>query len=152
MDLHAWIALVTLIASVLLFVFKWIPMEATALAIPVVLAGRGPAARRALGAVLVAGALAAAVGEFDHLADGFFIEHRAGRVAGAVHEVQERFCHFFRLSCLKIRRMNPGFENFKMGFVIRQGHRTAKGCCLENRLDRQGDRAQLRVMRRNGRR
>ena len=41
MDLHAWIALDTLIASVLLFVFKWIPMEATALAIPVVLAVTG---------------------------------------------------------------------------------------------------------------
>lgn len=41
MDLHAWIALATLIAAVALFVAKWIPMEATALAIPVVLAATG---------------------------------------------------------------------------------------------------------------
>ena len=41
MDLHAWIALATLVAAVVLFVTKWVPMEATALSIPVVLAATG---------------------------------------------------------------------------------------------------------------
>jgi len=41
MDLHAWIALGVLIAAVTLFISKWIPLEATALSIPVVLAVTG---------------------------------------------------------------------------------------------------------------
>jgi di/tricarboxylate transporter len=41
MDPHAWIALGTLIAAVTLFISKWIPLAATALTIPVVLAVTG---------------------------------------------------------------------------------------------------------------
>jgi len=41
MDLHAWIAVGTLAGAVTLFITKWIPMEATALAIPVILGATG---------------------------------------------------------------------------------------------------------------
>ena len=41
MDIHAWIALATLIGAVTLFATRWIPMEATALAIPVILGATG---------------------------------------------------------------------------------------------------------------
>ena len=41
MDYHAWIALFTLGAVVLLFITKWLPMEATALSVPVLLAVTG---------------------------------------------------------------------------------------------------------------
>ncbi|MHC4469545.1 MAG: SLC13 family permease [Planctomycetota bacterium] len=41
MDVHGWIALGTLVAAILLFVTRLIPLEATALAIPVVLAATG---------------------------------------------------------------------------------------------------------------
>jgi di/tricarboxylate transporter len=41
MDPHAWIALGTLVAAIFLFVTRLIPLEATALAIPVVLAATG---------------------------------------------------------------------------------------------------------------
>jgi len=68
MDLHAWIALGTLLAAVTLFITKWIPLEATALSIPVVLAvtgvlpakdclsGFGNGAVIALGGIFVLGA------------------------------------------------------------------------------------------------
>ena len=41
MDLYAWVAVGTLIAAVTLFISKWIPLAATALSIPVVLAATG---------------------------------------------------------------------------------------------------------------
>jgi di/tricarboxylate transporter len=66
MDLHAWIAIATLITAMVLFISKVIPLEATALSIPVVLAvtgtvtpaeaalrGFGNAAVIALGAIFV---------------------------------------------------------------------------------------------------
>jgi len=40
-DAHAWVALATLVAVVTLFITKWVAMEATALAIPVVLSATG---------------------------------------------------------------------------------------------------------------
>jgi di/tricarboxylate transporter len=41
MDLHAWIAVATLVVAMVLFISKLIPLEATALSIPVVLAVTG---------------------------------------------------------------------------------------------------------------
>jgi len=41
MDIHAWIAITTLIVAMILFISKLIPLEATALSIPVVLAVTG---------------------------------------------------------------------------------------------------------------
>jgi di/tricarboxylate transporter len=41
MDLHAWIAIATLVVAMVLFISKLIPLEATALSIPVVLAVTG---------------------------------------------------------------------------------------------------------------
>ncbi|EIM62632.1 SLC13 family permease [Desulfobacter postgatei] len=41
MDIHAWIAVATLVAAMVLFISKLIPLEATALSIPVVLALTG---------------------------------------------------------------------------------------------------------------
>lgn len=41
MDLHAWIAIATLVVAMVLFITKLIPLEATALSIPVVLAVTG---------------------------------------------------------------------------------------------------------------
>lgn len=41
MDIHAWIAVATLVAAMVLFISKLIPLEATALSIPVVLAVTG---------------------------------------------------------------------------------------------------------------
>ena len=41
MDIHAWIAIVTLVVAMVLFISKLIPLEATALSIPVVLAVTG---------------------------------------------------------------------------------------------------------------
>ncbi len=41
MDIHAWIAIATLIVAIVLFISKLIPFEATALSIPVVLAVTG---------------------------------------------------------------------------------------------------------------
>ncbi len=41
MDIHAWIAIATLIVAMVLFISKLIPLEATALSIPVVLAVTG---------------------------------------------------------------------------------------------------------------
>ncbi len=41
MDLHAWVAVGTLLVAVALFISKWIPLAATALSIPVVLAATG---------------------------------------------------------------------------------------------------------------
>ena len=41
MDLHAWIAIATLVVAMILFISKLIPLEATALSIPVVLAVTG---------------------------------------------------------------------------------------------------------------
>jgi len=41
MDVHAWITVATLVGAVVLFITKWIPMEATALSIPVVLVATG---------------------------------------------------------------------------------------------------------------
>jgi di/tricarboxylate transporter len=41
MDLHAWIAIGTLVVAMVLFISKLIPLEATALSIPVVLAVTG---------------------------------------------------------------------------------------------------------------
>jgi di/tricarboxylate transporter len=41
MDLHAWIAIATLVVAMVLFISKFIPLEATALSIPVVLAVTG---------------------------------------------------------------------------------------------------------------
>ncbi len=41
MDLHAWISVATLLTAMTLFVSRWIPLEATALGIPVVLAFTG---------------------------------------------------------------------------------------------------------------
>jgi di/tricarboxylate transporter len=41
MDVHAWITVATLFGAVVLFFTKWIPMEATALSIPVVLVATG---------------------------------------------------------------------------------------------------------------
>ena len=38
MDIHAWIAIATLVVAMVLFISKLIPLEATALSIPVVLA------------------------------------------------------------------------------------------------------------------
>jgi di/tricarboxylate transporter len=40
-DFHGWVALITLVAVVTLFLTRWIPMEATALAVPVLLAVTG---------------------------------------------------------------------------------------------------------------
>ena len=90
MDLHAWIALATLIAAVVLFVAKWIPMEATALAIPVVLAatgtlsdpelalkGFGNHAVIAIGAIFILGAGLKESGVATLMAGG--IERIAGR-------------------------------------------------------------------------
>lgn len=69
MDLHAWIAVVTLVVAMSLFISKLIPLEMTALAIPVVLAvtgviepaeaalrGFGSTAVIALGAIFILGA------------------------------------------------------------------------------------------------
>ena len=68
MDVHAWIAVVTLLCAVTLFISKWIPLEATALGIPVVLGvtgtldadqclkGFGNHAVIALGAIFILGA------------------------------------------------------------------------------------------------
>ena len=47
MDPYAWIALLTLAGVVVLFITKWLPMEATALAVPVVLAATGTLANPA---------------------------------------------------------------------------------------------------------
>ena len=67
MDIHGWIALGTLAAAVVLFISKWLPLEVTSLAIPVVLAltgtlgvdeafsGFGSRAVVALGAIFVLG-------------------------------------------------------------------------------------------------
>jgi di/tricarboxylate transporter len=41
MDIHAWIAIATLVVAMILFISKLIPLEATALSIPVVLAVTG---------------------------------------------------------------------------------------------------------------
>lgn len=41
MDIHAWIAIATLVVAMVLFISKLIPLEATALSIPVVLAFTG---------------------------------------------------------------------------------------------------------------
>ena len=41
MEIHAWIAIATLVAAMVLFISKLIPLEATALSIPVVLAVTG---------------------------------------------------------------------------------------------------------------
>ena len=41
MDIHAWIAIATLVVAMVLFISKLIPLEATALSIPVVLAVTG---------------------------------------------------------------------------------------------------------------
>lgn len=41
MDLHAWIAITTLVIAMILFITKLIPLEATALSIPIVLAVTG---------------------------------------------------------------------------------------------------------------
>ena len=41
MDAHAWIAIATLVVAMVLFISKLIPLEATALSIPVVLAVTG---------------------------------------------------------------------------------------------------------------
>ena len=38
MDFHAWIAIATLVVAMALFISKLIPLEATALSIPVLLA------------------------------------------------------------------------------------------------------------------
>jgi di/tricarboxylate transporter len=44
MDIHAWIAIGTLVVAMVLFISKLIPLEATALSIPVVLAVTGTVA------------------------------------------------------------------------------------------------------------
>ena len=41
MDIHAWIAIATLVVAMVLFISKLIPLEVTALLIPVVLAVTG---------------------------------------------------------------------------------------------------------------
>ena len=41
MDFHAWVAVATLVVAMVLFISKLIPLEATALSIPVVLAVTG---------------------------------------------------------------------------------------------------------------
>lgn len=41
MDIHAWIAIATLVVAMVLFISKLIPLEATALSIPIVLAFTG---------------------------------------------------------------------------------------------------------------
>ena len=41
MDIHAWIAVATLVTAMVLFISKLIPLEATALSIPIVLAVTG---------------------------------------------------------------------------------------------------------------
>ncbi|MHC4861866.1 MAG: SLC13 family permease, partial [Planctomycetota bacterium] len=68
MDAHGWIAVGTLVATIVLFVTRWIPRMATALAIPVVLtvtltlepaealAGFGNHAVIAIGAIFIIGA------------------------------------------------------------------------------------------------
>jgi di/tricarboxylate transporter len=89
MDFQAWVALATLVTAVVLFVTKWLPMEATALAIPVVLtatgvlgekealAGFGNQAVIAIGAIFILGAALRESGVATLMARG--IERVAGR-------------------------------------------------------------------------
>jgi di/tricarboxylate transporter len=88
-DLHSWIAVGTLIVAVTLFISKWIPLEATALGIPVVLAatrtlepeaclrGFNNQAVIALGGVFLLGAGLQESGVATLVARG--LEHMGGR-------------------------------------------------------------------------
>ncbi|MHC4958952.1 MAG: SLC13 family permease [Planctomycetota bacterium] len=89
MDFQAWVALATLVAAVVLFVTKWLPMEATALTIPVVLSATGVLERAdalsgfgnqaviAIGAIFILGAALRESGVATLMARG--IERLAGR-------------------------------------------------------------------------
>ena len=90
MDFHAWIAVATLAGAVTLFITKWIPLEATALGIPVILAatgtlqpaeaalkGFGNQAVIAIGAIFILGEALKESGVATLMARG--IERAAGR-------------------------------------------------------------------------